>query len=120
MAAGKLKLTGFARFFLFLLIVAPSIYFGVSYYKGENGIQALKDQFGSQETTVAEPARTADNEVLINSQVSKLKGELEDKTNRINDLYMENEKLKKELKEYKTELEEVKAQLEKIKSAVVQ
>ena len=43
MAKRKLQLTGFARLFLFLVIMLPALFFGVSYAEGEDGIQNLKD-----------------------------------------------------------------------------
>lgn len=44
--ARKLKLTGFARFLIFLIIFAPIAFLGASYYNGEDGIQNLKNIIG--------------------------------------------------------------------------
>ena len=50
MAKRKLQLTAFSRFFLFLIIFLPSLFFGVSYLKGEDGVQTLKDMVGVEST----------------------------------------------------------------------
>ncbi len=44
--AGKLKITGFARLFVFLVIVGPLIYAGVSLFRGEHPLDAAKRDFG--------------------------------------------------------------------------
>jgi len=38
----KYKTTGCFRFFIFFL---PAVYFGATYFRGENGIQMIKDFF---------------------------------------------------------------------------
>lgn len=40
--AKKYKLTGFARFLIFFVIVTPLVYLGVNYFKGEDPIAPLK------------------------------------------------------------------------------
>ena len=50
--ARRIKVTGFTRFFLFLIIVAPTIFFGVSYYKGVDGVQMLKDMINGDFSSV--------------------------------------------------------------------
>ncbi len=42
----KTRLTGFARLFLFLLVFLPVAFFGISYYKGEDGLANLKNAIG--------------------------------------------------------------------------
>ena len=39
----KYKVTGCARFFVFLIIFLPIVYFGAAYLRGEDGMQKLKD-----------------------------------------------------------------------------
>ncbi len=46
MAKSKYKITGFARFLIFMLFFAPLAYIGVSYYQGEDGIQNFKNLIG--------------------------------------------------------------------------
>lgn len=133
--ARRIKVTGFTRFFLFLIIVAPTIFFGVSYYKGVDGIQMLKEiingDFSSVNTEVptTEPAKEAEDIDVappvektstsqINGEVAKLQDELDFKNKRIEELYEENASLKEEKKKVEEELETVKTQLEAIKKAM--
>ena len=41
--AKKYKMTGCARFLIFFLVFAPLVYFGVSYLRGENPIEPIKN-----------------------------------------------------------------------------
>ena len=41
----KYKVTGCARFFLFFVIFVPIVYFGAAYFRGEDGVQKLKDAY---------------------------------------------------------------------------
>ena len=55
MSGTKLKMTGFARFFIAMLIIAPLSFLGASYYNGQDGIQNLKELLGlGGETTHVE------------------------------------------------------------------
>lgn len=40
--ARKIRMTPFARFFIFLMIAAPLAFLGASYYRGEDGIAKIK------------------------------------------------------------------------------
>ncbi|MFT4758179.1 MAG: hypothetical protein ACI9XO_002436 [Paraglaciecola sp.] len=46
MAGSKLRVTGFTRFLLFMMIVVPAAFIGSSYYNGEDGLQKAKDLVG--------------------------------------------------------------------------
>ena len=39
----KYKVTGCARFFVFLVLFVPAVFFGAAYFRGENGVQIIKD-----------------------------------------------------------------------------
>lgn len=43
MATRRLKLTGFARFFIVMLFLVPLAYLGAAYYNGQDGIQNIKN-----------------------------------------------------------------------------
>ena len=43
----KYKVTGCARFFVFLIIFVPAVFFGAAYVRGENGVQIIKDFYHS-------------------------------------------------------------------------
>ncbi|MFK7771619.1 MAG: hypothetical protein AB8F94_05745 [Saprospiraceae bacterium] len=125
MAKRKLQMTAFSRFFLFLIIFLPSLFFGVSYMKGEDGMQTLKDMIGmeSTESSNNESASSSTkpvSETYVNGEVKRLQDELDEKESRLKDLYQENELLKKQTEDAKAELREVTQQLETIKKAIGQ
>jgi cell division protein FtsB len=98
MARRKTKLTPFARFFIFLLIAAPLAYLGASYYNGEDGIGKVKEMFGNNSEderteTESDPSET----MSVDAVTARLKDELNDKNRRLDSLYEENQRLKKEL-----------------------
>ncbi len=47
----RTRLTGFSRLLLFLLIALPIVYFGASYYNGEDPVAQVKDWIGVEEET---------------------------------------------------------------------
>ena len=118
MANRNLKMTGIGRFIIFLLLVAPIIYVGASYYTGQDGIQNLKNIFQSSSSEPVTHTPQPESDVLVNSELARLKDELAAKEQRNKALYLENEQLKKELSDSKEELKAVKNQLEKIKTAI--
>jgi len=125
MAKRKLQMTAFSRFFLFLIIFLPSLFFGVSYLKGENGMQTLKNMIGmeSSESSNNESASSSTkpaSDTFVNGEVKRLQDELDEKERRLKDLYQENELLKKQADDAKAELAEVSQQLETIKKAIGQ
>jgi len=134
MAKSKFRLTGFARFLFAMIFIAPLAYLGASYYNGEDGIENIKNLLGLGEqqevtrtTNVTEPAETAPtttrpapSKEYVDSQVKKLKDDLDEKETRIEKLYLENEELKKQLRDKEKELTEVKEQFDKIRSALGQ
>lgn len=76
MARPKTRATGFTRFFLFMLIALPLIYFGVSYARGEDGLANLKNMFSSETTTTTTTIGT-ENET---DETLDLQGQLEKMT----------------------------------------
>ena len=136
MARKKFKLTGFARFLLVMVIIAPLAFIGASYYNGEDGIENFKNLFKGtfnfeKKELVEEPVQdenevskelinTAPSKVEIDSQVAKLKDELDHKNQITDSLYRENAELKAQIDSKDKELQEIKNQLEKIKSAISQ
>ena len=74
MARPKTRATGFTRFFLFMLIALPLIYFGVSYARGEDGMANLKNMFNSESTTttITTPSGDTDDVIDLSSQLEKM------------------------------------------------
>lgn len=122
MSKRPIRVTGFTRFFLVMLLVAPLAYIGASYYNGEDGIQKMKDllKIGNSSSASEEsPSKDSEgttlnvNEAPSNSanlelENKRLKDELEFKSKRVDELYRENEELKRKLESSEKALEATK------------
>ncbi len=120
MSKRPIRVTGFTRFFIVMLIVAPLAYIGASYYNGEDGVSKIKGVLGlddSSTSTKTEKAASDSETILVNESPSnkslvqeneKLKEELEFKKKRNEELYRENEELKRKLESAEKALEESK------------
>ncbi len=121
-------MTGFTKFLLLMIIVGPLAFLGASYYRGEDGVGAIKALFSrnKEETTAAADEtekplpKVADNrdKVVLESQLNKYRDELAQKDRVIDTLYLENAKLKSDLAAKIKEMEQAKVQLEKVKSVL--
>ncbi len=140
MTRKKIKLTGFARFFLVMIVLAPLAFIGASFYNGEDGIENIKNlfkgKFKFEKKEVVHEEKNAEkteeskalvnevnevpSEVEINSQVAKLQDELNFKSQKVDSLYKENAALKSQIEAKNKELNEARDQIEKIKSAISQ
>ena len=116
MAKSKVRMTVFSRFLLFMLIVVPSAYFGVSYLRGEDGLANLKEAVGIEATTSSSDdsssSTSSSSSTRANSEIARLKDDLKEKDERIEELYLENETLRKRLKDNEEQLEKFKEKLE--------
>ena len=97
--ARKLKLTGFARFFILLIILAPIAYMVASYVNGEDGLGNIKKLIGieepsgapseqSEEQTTTLPSKTAEAEDL-QAQIRALNDSIRAKDLQIQELKRE-------------------------------
>ncbi len=94
MARKRKKLTPFARLFIFLLFLAPIAYVGASYYKGEDGIQNIKNLVGlgdkgdQREKGFLKGNDDGENKELLDAykQIEDLKRKLRDKDKTIQNL----------------------------------
>ena len=91
----KYKMTGCAKFFFVLIILAPLAYVGASYYNGQDGIQNIKNLLGmgSEQTRVPSGDDTT------------------------TDLQQQIEKLQKDVKYFEGEAERLKEELEACQQA---
>ncbi len=117
MSKRPIRITGFARFFIVMLFVAPLAYIGASYYNGEDGIEKIKDilNIGESSTTTKQEQPASDSEAIqvknspstkaLEVENEKLKEELEFKKKRNEELYRENEELKRKLESAEKALE---------------
>jgi cell division protein FtsB len=103
--AGKVKTTGFARFFLIMIIVAPLAYIGASYYNGEDGIEKIKNLFKRGETTESAEGTKE------NTGGGGLFGGSSNLSRQIEELRAENEELRERLSEQEQEIQELKREV---------
>jgi len=119
MAKSKFKMTGFARFFIVMLILAPLAYIGASYANGEDGVENFKNLFKGKvslgvdkiDDTPATAETTKTVEIPAPSSTSSDQSDSSDKDTRIRELQTQ-------LDEKTRELEEVKAQLKAVQEVL--
>ncbi len=99
-----LRVTGFTRFLVVMIIVAPLAYLAASYYNGEDGIQNIKNLLGidkAAENGNAAPDNTGDTKSLdletLRSVNQNLQQELDRKTRLVDELSKENQELRRQL-----------------------
>lgn len=100
----KHKMTGCARLFLALLIIAPLAYLGAAYYNGQDGIQNIKNLLG-----IGEKKADTGNDTYENTS-EDLKDDGAEKQREIQKLKDENAQLRKEIEALKSELQKLKGQ----------
>lgn len=96
----KYKMTGCARFFIFLIIFIPAVYFGAAYFRGDDGVGILKNfwhnTFGTSTSTVDTPAASEETYQIENleKELEKAKAEIRDLKATIYEKDLEISKLK--------------------------
>ena len=103
----KYKVTGCARFFLFLVIFIPIVFFGAAYIRGENGVQIIKDFYHQVIGGKDKPAPHSqnENEPNLNAKPESKAGE---KSGDQYELEVLKEELRKTEKEYHAQLEQIR------------
>ncbi|NND05724.1 MAG: hypothetical protein HKN87_05035 [Saprospiraceae bacterium] len=61
----KYQMTGCAKFFVVILLLAPLAYIGASYYNGQDGIENLKSLLGIGTQTSEPTVRSQDDDAEI-------------------------------------------------------
>ena len=91
----KYKVTGCARFFVFLVLFVPGVFFGAAYFRGENGVKIIKDFYHSivGGRSVAKEAEEAKDQAkeeakteAKDKEIDRLKREIEEKDKEIEKL----------------------------------
>ena len=106
----KFRITGFARFFLVMIIVAPLAYIAASYYNGEDGIANIKRLLGIDQTEREERFVPSREEDVLNLDEDQMRKELEAQEKRLEELKAENERLRREISDKEEELSNIKNQ----------
>jgi cell division protein FtsB len=96
----KYKTTGCARFFLFLILFVPAVFFGAAYFRGENGVQILKDFYHS----IVGGSSSSSSE-------SNGSGDIYD----VKDLQKQLKESREEIRKLRKEIEEKEQEIEKLK-----
>ena len=104
----KYKMTGCAKFFIFLILAGPISYIAASYYNGSDPFENLRniEIFNKKDTPDNDDTKT------INAPVkneSTLKKELELKDEEINFMRKKIEKLEELVKTQKKEIDKLKS-----------
>ena len=100
--AKRFKSTGFARFFIFLIIAAPLIYSAAALIKGENPLDAAKRDLGIDLTGL----KSGDNGAVYDDNGQSTATDNEDTANLIEVLKSENYRLTDEVNELKAKLKD--------------
>lgn len=106
--ARKPKLTGFARFLIIMVFLAPLAFVGASYYNGQDGLENLKDVIGIGEKTSTE--LTIGEKTNTDKDTKDLIQLVEDMNKVIDDLRAENKDLKAQLYEKDQEIKRLTEQ----------
>ena len=102
----KYKVTGCARFFIFFLFLAPAVFFGATYLRGENGVQIIKDFIGgltgrsdSDERAPREDTKPVDEtSAALRRELDELREENRALKEKVAEQEMELDKLRKAAK----------------------
>ena len=97
----KYKSTGFAKFIIIMLILAPLAYIGASYANGEDGIKNIKNLFTGKDKTEKTIEEDSPKTSVSESKVKRLE-------QRIKRLEKENDELRDELEDKEAEIRELK------------
>ncbi len=96
----KYKTTGCFRFFIFFLFFLPAVYFGATYFRGENGVQILKDFFHK---IIGGSATSSSGTETKSDTYSK-----DDCQTELKKVQDENDELKRQLRDKENEIEKLK------------
>ncbi len=100
----KYKVTGCARFFLFLILFVPAVFFGAAYARGENGVQLIKDYYHqligkkpadrqTKDMTETKPAESS-HEAALQQELDQAKEEIKELKAKLYEKDQEIEQLK--------------------------
>lgn len=110
--ARRLQITGFARFLMLMVVLAPLAYIGASYYNGQDGIANFKKLIGIGEQKTATVNRSTSDKVSSDEKTIGVDAaRLQEK---IKSLEAENESLLKQLDEKEQEIRQLKIKVDRL------
>ena len=104
----KYKVTGCARFFFFLIIFVPAVFFGAAFVRGENGVQIIKDFYHGIVGGEKKAEAKAEEEVKAEAKAEE--------TYDIENLKEELKKANEEIATLKKEIQEKEMEIDKLKA----
>ena len=105
--AKKVRLTNFARFFIFLVIIVPLAYVGASYINGEDPKENINNLLDKEIFSSGEETKLVDPNPEPEKKDSNESTKVETGQETI-------EELKSEVNYYKSKVEDLKAEIEKL------
>lgn len=96
----RYKVTGCARFIVFFIIFIPIVYFGAAYFRGEDGLQELKNFFNK----------------IRGKEITRIESNSSGDTYEIQDLQKELDAAKAEIRELKNIIKEKEKEIETLKN----
>jgi len=96
----RYKVTGCARFIVFFIIFIPIVYFGAAYFRGEDGLQEMKNFFNK----------------IRGKEITRTDTNSSGDTYQIQDLQKELDAAKAEIRELKNIIKEKEKEIEQLKS----
>lgn len=107
--ARKTKLTGFSRFLIVMLFVAPLAYIGASYYNGEDGIERVKGLLNLNKENTESTITISSDGTSENESYQEMKELVDILKEEVNELKEENKELKANLYEKEQLIKELQA-----------
>ena len=92
--AQRAKMTGFARFLIFLIIVVPLAYFGAASINGDNGVSDIKNLLKIESNSNNDRHANLEEAQIT---IERLEEEIKYKDQQLKNLAAENEALKQAL-----------------------
>jgi len=118
MAKSKLRMTGFARLLIAMIVILPLAFLGATFIKGGDGLADLKEMLGisnSEEETAKEKEADLPSDGIVippstttappMEKVGQSEEVMDELRNKLNEMYDENNALKEEIVELKKQLE---------------
>ena len=96
----RYKVTGCARFIVFFIIFIPIVYFGAAYFRGEDGLQEMKNFFNK----------------IRGKEITRTDTHSSGDTYQIQDLQKELDAAKAEIRELKNIIKEKEKEIEHLKT----
>jgi peptidoglycan hydrolase CwlO-like protein len=115
MRRNRIRVTGFTRFLLVMIIVVPLAYLGASYINGEDGMSKIQSWFKGEKTTERvetnrNNSNRGNNTANFNEEFEALQQTINSMNDRLDQLSRENKQLREEIKRKDAEIRRLQQQ----------